>query len=721
MSDPTRRAGALALAAAVAALAMLSASDASAAPATKRLTTLRVMLNPATAPRGAFPDDVRARLERVAGAPLAVVGTTRTGALDIAAGGPHDVPALNAVAKRLRADRAVLWAEVSSERTILAKTRFDAKDAATPGRKLMVRFADGVDAAAMLPRLAAIAGAPLSIERTIGHGVQVLALADTTTIARLDTLAKSFESLAEVRYADPVRRVGAYAVPNDPRYADQWALRNVNSEAAWALGTGSASVTVAVVDTGILPHPDLEGRVLPGYDFIADAGSARDGDGRDSDPRDEGDWSNAGDCGGGFAAPSFFHGLFIAGQIAANSDNGIGIAGLDWGARILPVRVLGKCGGAFDDVAAGIAWAAGSPVENAPLNANPAKVINLSLGGFGTCPAAAQEAIDDALAQGIVVVAAAGNESDDASYYAPANCSGVVTVGALSRDGDRSGYSNYGARVDLSAPGGDAGEDGAILSTIAEGDTTPGAFDYGFGMGTSFAAPLVSGTVSLMLARDPNLTVGQVLTKLQGSTADFRTGSACATGFCGSGGLDSGTALASTPPAVVNLPAGAAAVVEFYDTLLDHYFVTTDAGEIANLSLFGAPRWQRTGHVFYAWANPASAPPSVIPRNVCRFYAGPQLQIDSYYFTADATECSTVATTGGSVWSLQTNAAFWVEVPNAEGVCRAGTLPVYRFFNNRRDANYRYTIDLSVRRAMVNRAWVPSGKGSNGVSFCSLI
>ncbi len=138
----------------------------------------------------------------------------------------------------------------------------------------------------------------------------------------------------------------------------------MNAEAAWAAQPDSVGVVVAVVDTGILPHPDLAGRVLPGFDFISDPTSARDGDGRDPDPRDEGSWGSADECGA--AEDSFFHGLFVAGQIAANTNNGTGIAGLTTGSRILPVRVLGKCGaGTFDDVFAGMLWASGVPIAGA--------------------------------------------------------------------------------------------------------------------------------------------------------------------------------------------------------------------------------------------------------------------------------------------------------------------------------------------------------------------
>ncbi|HEX6944753.1 MAG TPA: S8 family peptidase [Casimicrobiaceae bacterium] len=686
------------------------------APAPRSTPTLRVMLHPSAAPRGTLPEEVRQRLEAVAGLPFSVLGVTRTGALELAVADPAERAA---AAQRLRNDRAVLWAE-PGERGIAAKSTRARRAESAPAHKLMVRLADGANADAAAARLAVLAGAPVTVERTLGN-VQVMALAQPRTVGAMEDLAAAFAMDPDVRYADPVRRVIPHAgpIPSDPRYAEQWSLSAIKAPDAWALGTGSAEITVAVVDTGIVAHPDLAGRILPGYDFVSEPDRSRDGDGRDADPRDEGDWLSDGDCGGLGAQDSFFHGLFVAGLIAANANNGEGIAGLDWSARILPVRALGKCGGTFEDVLAGVLWATGAAVDGAPVNPHPAKVVNLSLGGPGPCAAAIQEAIDAALAQGAVIVASAGNESEDASGFAPGNCSGVINVAALAQDGNRASYSNYGPRIDLAAPGGDRGAGGAMLSTHDSGTTTPSEPGYAYAIGTSFSAPLVSATASLMLGRNPNLTAGQVMGILQGSATDFGAGSTCTYGFCGTGALDAGVALASVMPANLVLPAGAVAVVEYYDASADHYFITSDAAEIASLDASGGPRWKRTGHVFYGWADPAAAPAGAA-RNVCRFYAGAQERIDSHYFTADPARCAFVATQGGP-WALQTPAAFWIEVPDASGQCRNGTVPVYAYFNNRRDANHRYTIDLSVRRAMTNRAWVADGVAANGAAFCSLI
>ena len=719
MTSTFRRAAARSLASALVAALFATAAAPAVAKVTQTAPTLRVMLNPAAAPRGTLPDSAKARIEAIAGASVGVSAVTRTGALDLAIPASMDRSAIESLAARLRNERSVLWVEVSEGRAIRPKAAIAATAAQQPSNRLLVRFDVGADTAAVLARVEALSGVPAAIERSIG-AIRVVALSKSLPVIELQKVARKLEAQGGVRYADAVRRVRPSRVPNDPLYDQQWSLASVNAAGAWDTGTGSGDVTVAVVDTGMLEHPDLAGRVLPGFDFVADADRARDGDARDGNPRDEGDWMEDGDCGGYYAQPSFFHGLFVAGLIAANANNASGIAGLDWSAKILPVRVLGKCGGRVDDVIAGVAWAAGLDVEGAPVNTHPAKVINLSLGGFGECTAAEQETIDEALAQGTVVVASAGNESDDASFFSPANCSGVITVGAVGRSGERSSYSNFGRRLDLSAPGGDVDVDGQMLSTHASGSTVPGEPRYDSAIGTSFSAPLVSGTLSLMLGRNPNLTVGQALTLLQGSASDFALNTACAFGgFCGVGLLNAGAAMASTLPAVLNLPPGAIPVVEYYDAALDHYLITADPIEMESLDTFGSARWQRTGHVFYAWASPHAAPAGVTPRNVCRFYAGPEHLIDSYFYTADAAECSAV--TGRPQWSLQTSAAFYIEVPDAAGNCREGTLPVYRFFNGRRDASQRHTIDLSVRRAMLNRVWVPDGSGANGTAMCSLI
>ncbi|MEO8485937.1 MAG: S8 family peptidase [Betaproteobacteria bacterium] len=708
---------------ALAALAFALATSIAAPAFAGTVAGLRVMLHPAAAPRGTLSDAMHAKLERIAGTTLALSATTRTGALELTTPAPIDEALAARIAKSLREDRSVLWAEPVRPARAVTKTAARDPRYNRLGRHLMVRLADSVseDWSALAPRFAERVGMPLIAERKVGN-VWLVAVAVARTPDGLAELAEALQQDAAVMYADPVRRMYPQFVPNDPLFPIQWSLSDpvsgVNATAAWDIQQGSAGLAVAVIDTGIVDHPDLAGRLLPGYDFVTDAARARDGDGRDPNPRDEGDWAGAGDCGEGVPGfDSFFHGLFVAGLIGANPNNGIGIAGVDWAAKILPVRALAQCGGTEADVFEAMLWASGVQIQGVPPNPNPARVINMSLAGSGSCSAAVQEAIDDALAQGSVVIVAAGNDSLDAVDFVPGSCSGVVTVGASNSLGDRTGYSNYGRRVDLSAPGGDGGDETSlIVSTYAEGATTPGAPTYAIAAGTSFATPLVTGAVSLMLARNATLTAGRVLSILQGTTREFPLGAQCRAGpVCGAGLLDAGLAVASTLAATATIPPNAVPVIEYYRADIDHYFITADPNEVAYLDVFLRAVWQRTGSVFFGYQDSFLAPPGVKP--VCRFVAGGI--IDSHFFTASAAECQFVQARWAGVWALESPAAFWIEVPDASGACREGTIPIHRFFDNRQDANHRHTPDLSVKRAMINRGWVP--EGNNGVAFCSPI
>ena len=691
---------------------LLSSISASA----ETVSSLRVRLHPYVAGWGEFPAGQQARLSTLAGTTLTLSGSTRTGAIEVALAAPVDESEARGIVRKLRVDRNVLWAEAIVPS--VAKRKAKLEDTKVEGRRLMVRMktdAPPVDAD-FLERLGKRLGVPVTFERQIAQ-VAVLSIPLAQSAERLAEMARTIEQEAEVQYVDPVRVAHAFAAPNDPYYAAQWSLTGsvagINADTAWTLQPSAAGVTVAVVDTGILPHPDLEGRVLPGYDFIADAERARDGNGRDSNPRDEGDWSS-GEC-GPFSEPSFFHGLFVSGIIAANTNNGIGIAGIAANANILPVRVLGTCGGTFEDIFAGVLWASGVNIAGVPANQNPAKIINLSLGGFGPCDQSIQEAVDDAIAHGTVVVVAAGNSSLEASDFAPANCSGVITVGAHGAQGGLTSYSNFGPRIDLTAPGGDLPFNDLIVGLHYDGETTPTNPSYVFGRGTSFAAPMVSGAAALLLARDGLLTSGRVLDLVTGTSRLFPAGSPCIVrSVCGAGMLDAGAAVGSAIPSGAT-PAGAAKVVEYYRADLDHYFISADPAEIAALDASVSGAFKRTGLYFYAYLDPSAAP--VGARPVCRFYAPLSVQIDSHYYSASADECLAVLLNWPGVWTLETGSAFYVQVPDGDGRCPDNTLPVYRFFDNRRDANHRYTVDLSVRRGMQNRSWV--AEGARGVAFCS--
>ena len=344
--------------------------------------------------------------------------------------------------------------------------------------------------------------------------------------------------------------------PNDSRWGQQWNLAanpgvGVGVREAWRYGRGKGTV-LAVVDSGIIAHPEFEGRILPGYDFVSSARYANDGDGRDADPSDPGDWVSKEEVDSGEfnedcpESPSDWHGTHVAGIALAAANNGVGIAGIAPLAKLLPVRVVGKCGGTERDLIDGIRWAAGLEVSGAPINENPADVINLSLGGESYCDGSLQSAVDEITALGVMIVAAVGNEAKDASLYSPANCFGTATVGALTVSGTLATYSNFGNFVDLSAPGGDTGL--TIISTVDRGTTTPVGAGYASYGGTSMAAPHLSGVLLIARGYDPLTPSDALYEVLFSNLAPFVPASgsyACSVGYCGNGALDAGRFLAA--------------------------------------------------------------------------------------------------------------------------------------------------------------------------------
>lgn len=325
--------------------------------------------------------------------------------------------------------------------------------------------------------------------------------------------------------------------PNDTLYPQQWNLHGTKGLAApeaWKTAQG-AGVTVAVIDSGIVKHPDLDANVLPGYDFITEPSIARDGNGRDSDPTDQGNWEEAGVCDAySEASESNWHGTHVAGSIAAIMNNKRGIVGVAPSTKILPVRALGMCGGYDSDIADAMVWAAGGTVEGVPANSNPAKIINLSLGGEGTCPATYSKAIAEVNKRGAILVVAAGNDGQDASKVAPANCGGSIVVGATDQNGKRSDFSNYGKIVDVSAPG------SSIMSTVDLGTTVSTGAGYTEYDGTSMAAPQVAGVIALMKSVDPSLNAERAKQILKQSSKPLT----CDVNGCGSGIVNAASALA---------------------------------------------------------------------------------------------------------------------------------------------------------------------------------
>lgn len=428
--------------------------------------------------------------------------------------------------------------------------------AAATTDRLIVKFKSESTLAAGASRakaMSAAAGQPLRHLRHLDERTELMVLPAAVNHDEARNIAAQMQNNPDVEYAEPDYKMFPAATPSDPGFSpgivydqasgtrvSQWYLSDpvggINAPAAWDITTGSASTVIAVVDTGILNHADLAGRIVTGYDFIgADPDgsfdTANDGNGRDGDATDPGNWILANEAGqGNFSAcgptASDWHGTHVAGVIAANANNS-SIAGINWAAKIMSVRVLGKCGGYTSDIIDGMRWSVGMSIAGAPGNANHADIINLSLGisGTPTCSAAMQSAINDVLARGATVIVAAGNEAVDTVNSMPANCAGVISVGATLRGGQfATSYSNFGSHVTLSAPGGfitnplavdDFGQNG-ILSLNDRGKQNPNNDGATASLyGTSFSTAMVSGVVSLMLAVNPGLTPGQIKTILQ--------------------------------------------------------------------------------------------------------------------------------------------------------------------------------------------------------------
>lgn len=470
-----------------------------------------------------------------------------------------------------------------------------ARRAALEGRARAARVAR--EAGVAVPRIPAAGdGRRIALERPLFGQ----ALDDAMRRVRLhpDVAWVEPDVLVPLQQATPV-------VPDDSLFIQQWHLQApdasqpvaLNLPAAWARQTGavapgSAAVVVAVVDSGVrLDHPDLAGRLLPGYDLVREPDIANDGDGRDGDASDPGDWVHADDLqlpvfAGCTTSHSSWHGTFIAGQIAAATNNAAGIAGLSWGAQVLPVRVSGKCGARLSDLLEGLLWAAGLPVEGVPDNPNPARVINLSFGGDTACSPAYQETIDAVTKAGTLVVVAAGNGSG--ALKRPADCQRVMAVASVQRDGAKAGYSRFGPGVALAAPGGSGSEGDTsteITSLGNSGLTVPAINGIALKQGTSFAAPQAAGVVSLMLAVNPALTPAHLIERMQAAARPHvDTGLAfcsastpavcgCTSDTCGAGLL--------TADRSVELASGPAAMVDTRPVVLPGALITLDASRSA--------------------------------------------------------------------------------------------------------------------------------------------
>ncbi|MFB6935576.1 S8 family peptidase [Streptomyces chartreusis] len=441
----------------------------------------------------------------------------------------------------------------------------------TPAERLIVGYKSGAaeaksnkaaeaDAAAKGEE----AGEDLDFQRRLGSGAALVDLGESLSRTDVADVVAEYRADPQVAYVVPDRLNKPLATPNDTEYSKQWDLfettAGMNVPGAWDVATGSG-VTVAVIDTGYVTHSDLGANIVAGYDFISDATVGNDGNGRDSNPADPGDWTAANECASGDPAyGSSWHGTHVAGTIAAVTNNGKGVAGIAYGAKVSPLRVLGKCGGYDSDIIDAITWASGGTVSGVPANANVAKVINMSLGGGGACSTATQSAINAAVNRGTTVVVAAGNSNANASGYSPASCANVISVAAADRQGNRSYYSNYGTVVDIAAPGGETNSVAAngILSTLNSGAQGPSAENYDYYQGTSMAAPHVAGLAALMKSANPALTPAQI-------ESAIKTNSRALPGTC-SGGCGAGLADAAKTVQAVSGSGGSTGGTTFTST-----------------------------------------------------------------------------------------------------------------------------------------------------------
>lgn len=430
---------------------------------------------------------------------------------------------------------------------------------------------------AQLNTLSTQAGMAIGYKRRMSGNAQVFTLPQKMTHRAAQAIADRIAAMPMVDYAEADARMYVAATfpdPDDSFYTDQWHYQSLltgnalggnnyglNLPDAWDISAGSSEVIVAVIDTGILPHVDIDsdvtdgsGKIIGGYDFISDADSARDGDGRDSDPTDEGDWETRQN--GSIKSFSSWHGTHVAGTVLASSNNAQGVSGVSWNSRLLVARVLGSGGGDLSDIIDAMRWSAGLSVPGVPANNHPAKVLNLSLGANDDCSTANQEAVDDIVATGSVIVVAAGNSNTEAFGFTPGNCNNVITVAATTQQGQRASYSNYdGATpvIDIAAPGGEtAVATEGVLSTLDSGETTAlNDNAYAWYQGTSMATPHVAGLAALLFSVNPSLTPAEVLTTIQNTATafpDYLDADDCNTSLCGAGIANATAALTAIAP-----------------------------------------------------------------------------------------------------------------------------------------------------------------------------
>ena len=562
------------------------------------------------------------------------------------------------------------------------------------------------------------AGNAVREHRSLGGNLHVLHLGQAQSGTELARTLAQWRADPRVALAEPDRRVYAHAfTPSDPLYAGQWYLQAqqvaaTRTNSAWDASTGGTtianSVIVAIIDTGVrFDHPDLRraavgGKLLPGYDFVsADKGNvfltANDGDGWDPDPSDPGDFVTAADlasstysgkkCGAGTnkdqPTRSSWHGTRVAGLIGADTNNALGMAGAGFNVRIQPLRALGKCGGYDSDVIAAMYWAAGLSIPTSllqgapPVNATPAQVINMSLGGLGTCSAAYTQAVSDITAKGVLIVASSGNEGGPVDV--PANCPGVLAVAGLRHVGTKVGYSNLGPEVGIAAPAGNCVNTGvndpclySLDTTTDSGTQGPVGPDYtnayNSNVGTSFSAPLAAAAAALMRAVNPALTPRQLIARIQAGARPFPASSdttpapvachtpagssdvqnaecLCTTSVCGAGMLDTAAA--------VTQALRPSAVATYSGIVATGRLLTLD-GSASGVALSRMPatyRWTSAstsgGAATPAFDNPTSAITTVLSPSVGSYTA--RLIVTDSTGATDTADITVQATDSGGI------------------------------------------------------------------------
>src|ERR1700742_2083931 len=523
-----------------------------------------------------------------------------------------------------QASRLIVGFRATSQNSITTTIRSRAK-------AQMIRVNQARSSRADIGALTARTGVAVRGSRQFAPDMHVVYLAKTLYGEDVATALEKLRADPAVAFAEIDGRRYAHTLPSDPLFvptataSGQWFMQTPSSAmptsdaaatdavSAWGLTQGSTGTVIADVDSGIrFDHPDLlraglGGRLLPGYDFVgqdldasnsAPLGSfliANDGDGWDPDPSDPGDWIDSGDLANTKVFPSAncstenssWHGTRVMGVLGALTNNDVGIAGMTWNPYLLPVRALGKCGGLDSDIIAGIMWSVGMTVFDeqdnpVPANPYPADIVNLSLGGTGTCPNSYKNLVTQLTSMGVLVVASAGNESGPVDI--PANCPGVLAVAGLRNVGTKVGYSSLGPEVGIGAPAGNCVNTAAgspclrsIDTTTNEGATTPGASSYtdqiNSNLGTSFSAPIVTGVAALMRSVNANLTPAQLIARIKASATAYpqpagvaqcvvgytsQVECACTTTTCGAGMVNAFKAVtaALNPIAAVKIPAG---------------------------------------------------------------------------------------------------------------------------------------------------------------------